>query len=73
LKHLANVTSLTVGLAAWLRFELLNVKADLERELETWSLNCSNCGMDVHWMSGLGVSQRPLGAPEPVPHGEPAV
>jgi len=31
-----------------LRLELLHVKADLERELETFSLNCSACGLDVH-------------------------
>jgi hypothetical protein len=31
-----------------LRLELLKVKADLERELETWSLNCSKCGLYVH-------------------------
>jgi len=32
--------------------ELLKVKADLERELGTFSLNCSKCGLDVHWVSG---------------------
>jgi len=48
-----------------LRLELLNVKADLERELETYSLNCSACGLDVHWVSGLGVS------PGHWAHGEP--
>ena len=39
-----------------LRLELLNVKADLERELEDVSLNCTKCGLDVHWVSGLGVT-----------------
>jgi hypothetical protein len=29
---------------------LLKVKADLERELETWSLNCSKCLLDVYWV-----------------------
>jgi hypothetical protein len=29
--------------AKMLRLELLKVKADLERELETWSLNCTKC------------------------------
>jgi len=33
-----------------LRLELLNVKADLEREMET------SCGLDVHWVVGLGAS-----------------
>jgi hypothetical protein len=43
--------------AKMLRLELLRVKADLERELETWSLNCcTKCGLDVHWVGGLGVS-----------------
>jgi hypothetical protein len=37
-----------------LRLELLKVKADLERELETWVPNCTRCGLDVHWVSGLG-------------------
>jgi hypothetical protein len=36
-----------------LRLELLGVKADLERELESWSPNCTKCGLDVHWVSGL--------------------
>jgi hypothetical protein len=38
-----------------LRLEVLKVKADLERKLETWSLNCTKCGLDVHWVSGLGA------------------
>jgi hypothetical protein len=42
--------------AKMLRLELLKVKADLERELETFSLNCSACGLDVHWVGGLGAS-----------------
>jgi hypothetical protein len=29
--------------AKQVRLELLKVKADLERELETWSLNCTKC------------------------------
>ena len=48
--------------AKMLRLELLKVKADLERELEDFSLNCTKCGLDVHWVSGLGLT-RPLGAP----------
>jgi hypothetical protein len=59
--------------AKMLRLELLKVKADLERELEDFSLNCSKCGLDVHWVSGLGVSPGHLGASGPAPHGEPAV
>ena len=50
--------------AKMLRLELLNVKADLERELKDFVLNCSKCGLDVHWVSGLGVSPG-HGAPRP--------
>ena len=56
-----------------LRLELLKVKADLERELEDFSLNCSRCGLDVHWVSGLGVSPGHWAHREPAPYGEPAV
>jgi len=42
--------------AKMLRLELLNVKKELERELETLVLNCSKCGLDVHWVSGLGIT-----------------
>jgi hypothetical protein len=41
--------------AKMLRLELLKVEADLERELEDFVLNCSKCGLDVHWVSGLGI------------------
>jgi hypothetical protein len=59
--------------AKMLRLELLKVKADLERELETWSPNCTKCGLVVHWVSGLGVSPGHWAHREPAPHGEPAV
>ena len=59
--------------AKMLRLELLKVKADLERELEDFVLNCSKCGLDVHWVSGLGVSPGHWAHREPAPHGEPAV
>jgi len=49
------------------------VKADLERELEDFSLNCSKCGLDVHGVSGLGVFPGHWAHPEPAPHGDPAV
>jgi hypothetical protein len=42
--------------AKMLRLELLNVKADLERELGTLVLDCSECGNTVHWVAGLGVT-----------------
>jgi hypothetical protein len=59
--------------AKMLRLELLNVKADLERELEDFSLNCSKCGLDVHWVSGLSLSPGHWAHAEPAPHGEPEV
>jgi hypothetical protein len=59
--------------AKMLRLELLKVRADLERELEDFSVNCSKCGLDVHWVSGLGVQPGHWGHREPAPHGEPAV
>jgi hypothetical protein len=31
--------------AKMLRLELLKVKADLDRELETWVPNCTKCGL----------------------------
>jgi hypothetical protein len=53
-----------------LRLELLKVKTDLERELEDFVFNCSKCGLDVHWVSGLGVSPCHWAHREPAPHGE---
>ena len=59
--------------AKMLRLELLKVKADLERELETWVPNCTKCGLDVHWVGGLRVSPGHWAHREPAPHGEPTV
>jgi hypothetical protein len=59
--------------AKMLRLELLNVKAEIERELEDFVLNCSKCGLDVHWVSGLGITPGHWAHREPAPHGEPAV
>jgi hypothetical protein len=59
--------------AKMLRLELLKVKADLERELEDFSINCSRCGLDVHWVSGLGITPGHWAHAEPAPHGEPIV
>ena len=42
-------------------------------QLETLVLNCSKCGLDVHWVSGLGVTPGRWARREPAPHGEPAV
>ena len=41
--------------AKMLRLELLKVKADMERELGQFVLDCSRCGQTVHWVAGLGV------------------
>jgi hypothetical protein len=38
------------------RLELLNVKADPERELEDFVLSCSRCSLEVHWVWGLGIT-----------------
>jgi hypothetical protein len=59
--------------AKMLRLELLKVKADLERELGTWVPNCTRCGLDVHWVSGLGVAPGHWAHREPAPHGAPSV
>ncbi len=56
-----------------LRLELLNVKADLERELGRLVLDGSRCGRTVHWVPGLGVSPGHWAHREPAPHHEPAV
>ena len=59
--------------ASRLRMELLKVKADLGRELEDFSLDRSKCRLDVHRVSGLGVTPGHWSHAEPAPHGEPAV
>lgn len=59
--------------AKMLRLELLNVKADLERELGQVVLDCSACGRTVHWIAGLGPSPGRWAHREPAPHDEPAV
>jgi hypothetical protein len=59
--------------AKMLRFELLQVKADLERNLGTLVLNCSDCGRLVHWVAELGSQPGHWAHREPAPHGEPAV
>jgi hypothetical protein len=59
--------------AKMLRQELLQVKADLERELEHLVLDCSACGRTVHWIAGLGASPGHWAHGEPAPHGEPVI
>jgi hypothetical protein len=59
--------------AKQLRQELLGIKADMEQELETFVLDCSSCGREVHWVSGLGVQPGHWAHREPAPRGEPLV
>ncbi len=57
--------------AKMLRQELLQVKADLERELGRLVLDCSACGRTVHWVAGLAASPGHWAHREPAPHGAP--
>jgi len=59
--------------AKMLRLELLKVKADLERELGRLVLDCSRCGLDVHWVSGLRISPGHWAHWEPAPHHLPTL
>ena len=60
--------------ARMLRLELLRVKADLERELGTWVLDCKACCMDVHWVQCISMADPGhWGHRFPAPHGEPVV
>jgi hypothetical protein len=57
--------------AKLLRLELLKVKAELEQSLGELVLNCSACGLDVHWVAGLGPQPGHWSHREPAPHGDP--
>ncbi len=59
--------------AKMLRLELLQTKADLERELGLLVLDCAACGQTVHYVAGLGVTPGHWAHREPSPHHEPAV
>ena len=54
-----------------LQLELLNVKADLERELGQLMFDCSFLRTRVHWVAGLGVTPGHWAHREPAPHHEP--
>ena len=60
----------TIGVKM-LRAELLNVKADLEREIERLVLDCTVCGRKVHYVGGLGVKAGHWAHAEPAPHATP--
>jgi hypothetical protein len=56
-----------------LRLELLQIKGELERSLEDFSLTCTACGLDVHWVGGVGDTPGHWGHRFPAPHGEPMI
>ena len=47
--------------AKQVRLELLKVKADLERELGNWVLDCKSCGVEVHWVQASACRTRATG------------
>ena len=60
--------------AKMLRLELLKVKADLDRELAAWVLDCKACGMEFHWVQGVSMADPGhWGHRRPAPHGDPVV
>ena len=59
--------------AKMLRVELLNWKADLERELGRLVLRLHGLRQWVHWVAGLGVTPGHWAHREPAPHSEPIV
>ena len=48
--------------AKLIRLELLNVKGDLEPEPAKLVLNCTACGMEVHWVQGVTCPIQGTGA-----------
>ncbi len=60
--------------AKMLRLELLKTKAELERGLSEFVLDCTKCGTEVHWVQGISMSDPGhWGHRHPAPHGEPLV
>lgn len=55
------------------RLGLLKVKADLGRELGTWSLNCTSCGRTSTGCLASRSGQGHWARAEQAPHGEPSV
>jgi hypothetical protein len=56
-----------------LRAELLSVKRDLERELESVVLDSVVCGRAVHYVGGLGERAGHWAHAEPAPHATPKI
>ncbi len=60
--------------AKMLRLELLKTKAELERGLSDFVLECTACGMEVHWVQGISMADPGHWAhARPAPYGEPVV
>lgn len=59
--------------AKMLRLALLNVKAELERELGQLVVDCATCGQRVHWIPGPDVTVGHWGHRKPAPRLEPAI
>ncbi len=57
-----------------MRLELLKTKAELERGLGEFVLDCTSCGQEVHWVQGISMSDPGhWGHRFPAPHGEPMI
>ncbi len=60
--------------AKMVRIGLLKTKAELERGLSEFVLDCTACGQEVHWVQGISVSDLGhWGHRFPAPHGEAVV
>jgi hypothetical protein len=63
-----------VAAAKRLRMEVLQTKAELERELGNVVLNCRRCNRRVHWVPGVGPQPGHWAHAEPSPPGhEPVI
>ena len=40
------------------RLDLLKTKAEVERGLGLFVLDCTSCGMDVYWVQGISMADR---------------
>ena len=59
--------------AKQLRLELLQAKADLERELSTWIADCRECYRRVHWVAGIAAEPGHWAHAEPAPNHQPTL
>jgi hypothetical protein len=62
-----------IAAAKRLRIELLQTKAELERELGRLLLHCQRCNRTVHWVSGVGPAPGHWADAEPAPDHDPAL